>query len=145
VSPLTLRRWHSYVGLFAAPSVLFFTLTGAVQLFNWHEAHGSYHPAVLLQRLSSLHKDQVLKRHKDDEKSESAGAPEADASASHDEDESVPPATFALKAFFFIIAIGVALSTCFGVWIGVTQTSRKGVAIALLSTGALLPIILLLL
>ena len=145
MSALTLRRWHGYIGLFAAPSVLFFALTGAVQLFSWHEAHGNYHPAVLLERLSSLHKDQVLKRHEDADKREGATAPEgsdAEAAAAQEEEESVPPATFALKVFFFLIAIGVAFSTCFGVWMGVTQTSRKGIAVALLTSGILLPILL---
>jgi hypothetical protein len=123
---------------------LFFTLTGAVQLFNWHEAHGSYHPAVLLKRLSSLHKDQVLKRHQDQIKEEGTNAPApGEPAAVDDEDESVPPATFALKVFFFMVAIGVALSTCFGVWMGVAHTSRRGTAITLLVTGTLLPIVLL--
>jgi uncharacterized iron-regulated membrane protein len=40
----SVRRWHSYIGLFIAPSVLFFSLTGAVQLFSLHEAHGKYQP-----------------------------------------------------------------------------------------------------
>jgi hypothetical protein len=144
MSPLTLRRWHGYVGLFAAPSVLFFALTGAAQLFNWHEAHGSYQPPVLLERLSSLHKDQVLKRHDDGEKSEHAGSPEgseADGSAPHEE-ESMRLPTLILKVFFFLVAIGVTFSTCFGVWMGLTQTPRKGLSIGLLVIGALLPIIL---
>ena len=131
MSPLTLRRWHGYVGSFVAPTVLFFTLTGAVQLFNWHEAHGDYRPSFLLEDLSSVHKDQVLKR-------------DADDSPAH-EAEAVPPATFALKVFFFLIAIGVTLSTCVGAWMSITQTPRKGVAIALLVAGTLLPVILLLL
>jgi uncharacterized iron-regulated membrane protein len=56
---MTIRRWHSYIGLFISPSVLFFALTGASQIFNLHEAHGSYHPLALVEKLSSVHKDQV--------------------------------------------------------------------------------------
>jgi hypothetical protein len=147
VSPITLRRWHSYIGSFVAPSVLFFTLTGAVQLFSLHEAHGSYHPAVLLERLSSLHKDQVLNKHEKGEKAKDAGpAPgaEGDNSAPHEshEEESVPAATFALKIFFLAVAASLTVSTCFGVWMSL-QTPRRGVPLALLAAGTLLPIILL--
>jgi hypothetical protein len=145
VSPITLRRWHSYIGSFVAPSVLFFTLTGAAQLFSLHEAHGSYHPPVLLERLSSLHKDQVLNKHKKGEKGEDAGpASEGENSAPHEshEEESVPAATFALKIFFLAVAASLTVSTCFGVWMSL-QTPRKGLPLALLAAGTLLPIILL--
>jgi len=57
-----LRQWHSYIGLFIAPSVIFFSLTGALQLFSLHEAHGTYQPPAILEKLASVHKDQVLHR-----------------------------------------------------------------------------------
>ena len=53
-----IRKWHAYLGLFIAPSVLFFALTGAVQLFGLHESHGDYRPPSLLEKLSTVHKDQ---------------------------------------------------------------------------------------
>ena len=53
-----IRNIHSYVGLFIAPSVLFFTITGGLQLFKLHEAHGDYTPAPLVEKLGMLHKDQ---------------------------------------------------------------------------------------
>jgi hypothetical protein len=55
---MNIRRWHAWLGLFIAPSVIFFSLTGAVQLFSLHEAHGDYQPPALIEKLSSLHKDQ---------------------------------------------------------------------------------------
>ena len=30
------RQWHLYLGTFFAPSILFFALTGALQLFGLH-------------------------------------------------------------------------------------------------------------
>ena len=53
-----IRNIHSYVGLFIAPSVLFFAITGGLQLFKFHEAHGDYTPAPLVEKLGMLHKDQ---------------------------------------------------------------------------------------
>src|SRR5579863_2905624 len=112
---VTLRLWHSYLGVLIAPSVLFFSLTGAVQLFSLHEDHGGYHAPVLLERLASLHKDQVLKVH---EHHSPGSAPAEDAAAAeppHDANagavESAPSSTEAehdrpvaltllLKSFF---------------------------------------------
>jgi hypothetical protein len=53
-------KGHSYIGLFTAPNVLFFALTGAAQIFNLHEAHGSYRPPGIVEKLGSVHKDQVF-------------------------------------------------------------------------------------
>jgi hypothetical protein len=115
-----------------------------------HEAHGSYHPPILLERLSSVHKDQVLNKHEEGEKVEkakdavSAAAAEGNESApqeSHEEDAE-SAATFSLKLFFLVVATGLTLSTCFGIWMSL-QTPRKGLPLALLAAGTLLPVILL--
>ncbi len=58
----SIRIWHMYIGILIAPSVLFFALTGALQIFSLHEAHGSYVPPPLLEKLRRMHKDQVFAR-----------------------------------------------------------------------------------
>jgi hypothetical protein len=55
-----IRRWHTWLGVFIAPSILFFAVSGSLQLFSLHEAHGDYHPPALFLQLGSLHKDQKL-------------------------------------------------------------------------------------
>jgi hypothetical protein len=139
----TLRQWHAYVGLFTAPSVLFFSLTGALQIFDLHEAHGSYHPAVLLEKLSAVHKDQVFERpHEHD-------APEHDAQApaggptnppADDDDDKESAATLALKWFFCAVAVALMTSTLIGIWMGTTQIRRKRLAWGLLLAGTVVPI-----
>jgi hypothetical protein len=139
----TLRQWHAYVGLFIAPSVLFFALTGSLQIFNLHEAHGSYHPAVLLEKFSAVHKDQVFEEPHDQ------SAPDHDAThaaagggdqPTADEDEKQSVSTYALKLFFAVVALGLIASTLIGIWMATTQIRRKGLAWTLLIVGALLPI-----
>jgi len=78
MNAITIRRWHSYIGLFIAPSVLFFSLTGAVQLFSLHEAHGNYQPFAIVEKLSSVHKDQefALGHHPAQPAQEHDGKPE---------------------------------------------------------------------
>ena len=140
----TLRRWHAYVGLFIAPSVLFFSLTGAIQIFSLHEAHGSYHPAVLLEKLSAVHKDQVFKaKHKQsapDHDAPQAAAGGAGGQPAEDEDEKQGASTLALKWFFLVVSLGLITSTLIGIWMGATQIRRKGLVWTLLSVGTLVPL-----
>ena len=138
----TVRRWHSYIGLFIAPSVLFFALTGAVQIFNLHEAHGHYVPPALLEKLSSIHQDQVF-AFGDHHGGERPPGVHEDEHAHEDEDR---PAlsTLLLKWFFLGVAVALAVSTAFGIWMGLTQIRAKGLAWLLLVVGALIPVGLLL-
>jgi hypothetical protein len=148
---MSIRRWHSYVGFFIAPSVLFFALTGAAQLFSLHEAHGKYQPPAVVEKLSSVHKDQVFAfgdHHKqansvpDVEKPETEAAPAPPAGDQSDGDKS-PISTLLLKGFFLLIALALALSTGFGLWIGLTQPNRKRIGWLLVIAGALIPLSLL--
>jgi hypothetical protein len=145
-----IRQWHSYIGLFMGPSVLFFALTGAVQTFSLHEAHGSYHPPALIEKLSSVHKDQVfaLGDHHPPPAEVDADKPAADSAApagAKDDDDKVAPSTWVLKGFFLVVGLGLAVSTVFGLWMGLTQTRQKRLASVLVVTGALIPVGLLIL
>jgi hypothetical protein len=148
----TVRRWHSYLGLFMAPSVLFFALTGAVQIFNLHEAHGSYSPPPLLEKLSSVHKDQVFDfgdHHPDEPQAKGAAGAGADADAHEDEHEHEHEhehadhpslSTPILKWFFLVVALGLTVSTSFGIWMGLTQIRARRLAWVLLILGTVLPV-----
>jgi hypothetical protein len=120
-----------------APSVLFFALTGALQLFGWHEAHGAYRPIAIVEKLSSVHKDQVFafgNHHEPDEPG--AGAPKPD----NDDKAELP--TLALKIFFLMASLCLVLSTILGLWMGITQIRRRGTAWTLIGAGVLIPAVL---
>lgn len=143
----TIRQWHCYIGMFIAPSVLFFALTGALQVFSLHEAHGDYEPFPLVEKLASVHKDQVFKlghHHAPASPTSDAGKPAAP-KPDEDGDDKTPPAQLMLKAFFLIVAVSLAVSTAFGLWMGLKYTPRKGLAWGLFVAGAVLPVALLLL
>src|ERR1700685_4580837 len=97
---LRLRKWHAYIGLLIAPSVLFFALTGILQIFNLHEAHGGYHPALILEKLSVGHKDQEFEAPREQpapaHEAASAAAGGAEAPAG-DDDELKRVPTYLLK------------------------------------------------
>lgn len=56
-----LRKVHLYVGVFIAPALLFFSLTGALQTFSLHETTrgSSYKPARWIMVLAQIHKKQT--------------------------------------------------------------------------------------
>jgi hypothetical protein len=149
MSLATVRQWHSYIGLFIAPSVLFFALTGAAQIFNLHEAHGSYRPPAIVEKLSSVHKDQVFAfgdHHSSTESPpdtpHSVAAPGSRTEA--DEGDRTATSTLLLKWFFLVVALCLIVSTAFGIWMGVKQIRAKRLAWFLLVAGTFIPVGLLL-
>ncbi|MDR3506645.1 MAG: hypothetical protein P4L64_01980 [Caulobacteraceae bacterium] len=142
-----IRQIHVYLAMFIAPSVIFFALTGAVQLFSLHEAHGDYKPAPVIEKLGMLHKDQVFKT-----RGERKGPPKAVKASPGAGDHDAGPAkpatpikVLALKWLFLAVSLALAVSTALGVWMGLLYNRRKGVALVLLLAGAAAPVLLVIL
>ena len=55
-----MRNIHLYLGVFFAPLLMFFLISGTWQTFGLHEASkdGSYKPPAIIKSLSQVHKDQ---------------------------------------------------------------------------------------
>jgi hypothetical protein len=53
-----IRLTHHYIGVIFAPTILFFAITGSLQMFGLHETSrgSSYVPPAILVHLSQLHK-----------------------------------------------------------------------------------------
>jgi hypothetical protein len=56
------RQFHLYIGVFTAPAILFFAITGALQIFSFHETTkgSNYKPPKILVELGQLHKKQTF-------------------------------------------------------------------------------------
>lgn len=144
------RVLHLYLGVFTAPALLFFAVTGGLQAVPLHEAtRGStYQPPAWLVRVSHLHKKQSL-----------------DAPASKLHPTSTPPArnrggaaTFGaratpapdrhalwpMKTFFVLVALSLALSALTGVYMGWRHARDRRRYGATLAAGVLVPVCLLL-
>lgn len=150
VNQRLLRRWHGYVGAFIAPSVLFFALTGAIQLFGLHEARGGYTPPSVIERLGRLHKDQVFglgKHHRPPSAATRRAAMSSDdprpVKADQNDGDRAATTTLLLKWFFLAVALGLALSTAVGIWIALSLPRSRQVTLALLLFGAAVPVLLL--
>jgi hypothetical protein len=143
---MTIRRWHAYIGAFTAPTVLFFALTGAAQLYSLHESHGDYEPPAILEKLSSVHKDQVYAfGHHHKPPAQEGAPPKLASSPQQDAEEKTEPSTLALRAFFLVVALCLVTSTTLGLWMGFTQTRQKRSLWILFIAGVLIPAGLLLL
>ncbi len=144
MNPLLLRQWHGYLGAFIAPSVIFFALTGALQLFNLHEPHGGYHPAQIIEKLGRLHKDQVFALDHDHPSPPAEASPRpATSQPKPDDDDQPAVATTVLKWFFLVVALGLVVSTAFGIWIALTKPRGRTATVVLLAAGAAVPVLLL--
>ncbi len=158
-----IRQFHSYFALVAAPTIVFFCVTGLLQLFSFHEDHGSYHPPALFEALGSLHKDQDLGGHHEQhpgppgDPSEAAGHSDAPNAGAMSKD--LPPAApgpshgpggfdktahwtgaqIVLKAIFALASLSAIVSTVLGAWVGVTFGARRKLLIGLLAAGFVLP------
>jgi hypothetical protein len=153
-----IRQIHAYLGLLIAPSVLFFALSGGLQIFSLHEAHGGYHPPALFKTLGALHKDQVTTEpdhdhdgpppsatgHKPDPDAH-AGAPGKGAADGDDDHGHKPKAsTLVLKLFFEVVATGLFTSTSLGLWIGLRLTRTPRLSWGLLAAGVVIPVLIVL-
>jgi hypothetical protein len=153
------RQTHLYFGVFIAPAILFFALTGALQTFSLHEgSRGStYKPPAWIVTFAQIHKKQTpilpVRR------PQPAEHPEAKASATpsatptpQPRPAEATPATPApaprphnalpLKIFFLIVSIGLFTSTFSGLYMSYKYARNKAIITTLLLAGTILPVLL---
>lgn len=125
-----IRLSHLYLGVFAAPAVLFFALTGALQTFSLHETTrgSSYTPPAWSVSAAKLHKKQTIvvpvRRAPPEQAATQTKLANALAPApAQSRDSSFAPSVPAknllpMKIFFVPISLSLLLSTLTGIYIG---------------------------
>jgi hypothetical protein len=139
----SLRAWHSYLSVFVAPSVLFFALTGSLQLFGLHESRGAYTAPLVVQELGRLHKDQVFAPQEKHPQPPAPAQTAQDRPPAQDDDDTTPLSALLLKWFFLAVALALVSSTGLGLWVALTHLKRGRVNRLVFAAGALMPIALL--
>lgn len=134
-----IREIHQYIGVFFAPAILFFAVSGAFQTLGMHEDRGHAKPMAWVEWMASVHKDQLLPPARTAGKAAPRPSPGKSAGP--------PPHRYqpfsALKAFVLCLALALVSSTLLGITIAYTNPKRRRVTSALLTGGTLLPIALL--
>jgi hypothetical protein len=147
-----IRTIHLYLGVFTAPMLLFFAVTGGLQTFSLHETirGSSYIPPVWLATAAQLHKKQNVVVPPG--KLRLVPAPMAGSTPST-APRAVPRAGVAsqpkrnplpMKVFFALIALGLFSSVLSGLYMAWRFSRRPGLFGAVLAGGAVAPLLLLL-
>lgn len=134
-----LRQYHSWLGLFFAPAIMFFALTGTAQILGLHEDGPSYVAPAWIKPLANIHKHGVLALR-------AKPKPAASALAQH---TTAPPAAPQPKPagwarpFTVLLGLLLATSTALGIWIAFINRAARTHTMFLLAAGILVPIFLL--
>ena len=144
-----IREAHLYLGVLFAPTIVFFALTGALQLFGLHEASrdGSYTPAPLIERLGQVHIHQRYAAKPGRPEGPrppraAASAPQASpATAAPAAPGAAPPKQHPGAKWF--TALGLTITALLGLRMGLTRLRQRTLAWGLFGLGVLLPILLL--
>src|SRR5271170_7041211 len=146
----SIRLMHRYLGLFFAPTILFFAITGGLQMFGLHEtARGSsYAPPNILVHLSQLHKKGTLYlpprkvAPPNSAKPEEAKLDGPKLETPKPTQAPPPPNSLPMKIFFAATALALAVSTCTGLIMGWKYARRKSIVLLTLAAGVVIPAIL---
>ncbi len=136
------RQFHHYIGVFLAPAIFFFALSGALQTFRLQQASGwdGAPPPTWIAWMASVHTDQEKYQ------PEPSRPPKAKPPLSAEEQAARAVHTAAvrpMKIFTVIIGIGLMFSTLLGVAIALSIRSMRRVSIIMLIAGSVLPMLLL--
>ena len=151
----SIRQVHNYVGLFFAPTILFFAMTGGLQMFGLHESSrgSSYIPPAVLVHLAQLHKKGTLylppRKPPQAPPARADGAkpdvPKPDTQKPPQATRNSAPNPLPIKIFFAATALALIISTSTGIVMGWKYARRKSLVLLILTAGLLVPIVLLLL
>lgn len=149
------RTIHLYLGVFAAPMLLFFALTAGLQTFGLHETSrgSSYSPPAWLASMAQLHKKQTLvippKRPCPPSAQTAApvasGAVAASAVQRGESNSSPVKNLLPMKIFFVLIALALLTSVVSGLYMAWRFSRRPGWFGVVLASGIAVPLLLLLL
>ncbi len=145
----TIRQVHNVIGLFFAPTILFFAITGGLQMFGLHETSrgSSYVPPALLVHLSQLHKKGTLyvpprKVQQPSVAKSEVPKPEVPKPPPTAPTQA-PPNPLPMKIFFAATALALVISTGTGIAMAWRYARRKSSVLLILAAGTALPILLL--
>ncbi len=153
------RQFHLYLGVFFAPMIVLFALSGALQTFRLQEEKGwGSQPPAVIEWMASVHMNSRLPKAKPPAagaKPPEAGAKAVETGAQGGEMAAVgvkaekkapavkKPSKLPMQIFVTLLSVGLMLSAFLGVAIALNNRATRVVSVAMLVAGSLVPILLL--
>ena len=144
MTPATMRRlrqFHLYIGVFFAPAILFYAISGGLQTFRLQQASGwdGAPPPQWMAWMGSVHIDQ----RKLVPESAAAKPPAPVDPAKLVARKAKAAEALPMKIFTVALATALALSTLLGAAIALSLKSTRRVSLLMLAAGAVVPLVLL--
>ena len=140
------RQSHFYLGMFFAPAILLFALSGALQTFRLQETKGyGGTPPGWIVWMASVHKDQSLPR--ENHTTLQAIKPSALVAQVPRSGQDRPFTLISplpLKIFVALMSLGLLASAILGIVIALTNRTMRRRSMIVLVAGLALPLLLLL-
>jgi hypothetical protein len=155
MNPQTMRRirqFHLYLGVFFAPMIIFFALSGALQTFRLQEEKGwGSTPPDWIVWIASVHRDSAVPRPKPPvAASESVGAAKADAEHAAEKPAAAPAkkppprkSKLPMRIFAVALSVGLIFSALLGMAIAINARSTRRLSVVAAIAGTLVPLLLL--
>jgi len=142
-----IRQYHNYVGLFFAPAIFFFAISGALQTFRLQEEKGyGGPPPNWIVVMAELHKDQMLPKVDRAAEFNSDTAKHKPAKVEKKAIAAAPDSSrFLLQIFSVLMAFGLVISSSLGIAIALSNRVVRKRSVWLLIAGLIVPTIPLLL
>lgn len=151
-----IRAAHLYLGVFSAPMLLFFAVTGGLQSFSLHESTrgSSYMPPAWLASAAQFHKKQTTVMPARRRPPEAAAAKTAETARPDASRPSSPDAGRAkpqpernlvpMKTFFALVALSLLLSVLSGLYMAWRYSRKPALFGTVLLAGVAVPLLLML-
>ncbi|MFZ4109470.1 MAG: hypothetical protein ACOYKQ_03240 [Polymorphobacter sp.] len=141
-----LRRYHYYLGVFFAPVIIMFALSGALQTFRLQEEKGwGSEPPAWIVWMGSIHRDSKLPKAKPSEAEHTEAAKPAVAPAPTAQPEAAKPKPpqvnkLPMQIFMVVMSVALLLSSFLGIAIALNSKATRQAALVMLALGTLVPL-----
>ena len=146
--PQSLRMWHTYCAALSAPTMLFFALTGMLQLFDFHKARPDvgYQPPAFLLAIGTLHKNQTIEASRDSDDTAGAKPHKHDTAAGKRgrTPKTLTSGQVLLKWYAVLASTSFVITALMGLYMSVRLRGDKKAVLALFLAGIFLPLAILL-
>jgi hypothetical protein len=135
------RQMHLYLGTLFAPAIIFFALTGSIQLFGLHEGRpgDAYQPPSWVVKLGELHKKQTMEERHGPQPGFGGGQQKPPGFERPSEEHRESLSTTALRWFFLATSLGLVFTTVLGIYMAFKYNRSRKVVWSLLVAGTVIP------